>query len=98
MKNFLDKLASLEIAALEDCDSDARYQRIRSDILDLLKEAQTMLPEPDLLTLKSSVLEALYRICGTHLDLEVLERYMPEVLTEEDFKQITQNSALARWM
>lgn len=98
MKAFLDKLTALEAEAFEDYNSDAQYQRIRSDILDLLQEAQTMLPEPDLPTFKSSVMDALYRICGTHLDLEVLERYTPEVLSEEDFKQITWNSALARWM
>ena len=98
MKAFLEKLASLEAKAFEDYDNDARYKRIRADILDLLKEAQTTLPAPDLPTFKSSVMEVLYRICGTHLDLEVLERYTPDVLSEEDFKQITWNSALARWM
>tara|TARA_R110000850_G_scaffold183462_1_gene309026 strand:- start:1956 stop:2252 length:297 start_codon:yes stop_codon:yes gene_type:complete len=98
MKAFLEKLASLEAKAFEDYDNDARYRRIRADILDLLKEAQTALPAPDLLTFKSSVMDVLYRICGTHLDLDVLGQYTPDVLSEDDFRQITWNSALARWM
>jgi hypothetical protein len=97
MKAFLDKLASLETAAFED-DDDAAYKRNRSDILGLLARAQTTMPESELSAFRSSVIDALCRICGTHLDLEVLEQSAPAILSDDDVAYIIQNSALARWM
>ena len=97
MKAFLDKLASLETAAFED-DDDAAYKRNRSDILGLLAQAQTTMSPSDLSAFRSSVIDVLCRICGTHLDLEVLEQNTPDILSDDDITRIIQNSALARWM
>jgi hypothetical protein len=97
MKAFLDKLASLEAAAFED-DDDAAYKRNRSDILGLLAQAQTTMSASELSVFRSSVLDVLCRICGTHLDLEVLEQNTPAILSDDDITQIIRNSALARWM
>jgi len=63
-----------------------------------LAEAQKTLAQDQFVKFKSDVMNVLYEICGTHLDVEVLEKYTPDVLSQKDLEMIMQNSALARWM
>ncbi|MEZ5986113.1 MAG: hypothetical protein R3B94_09195 [Hyphomonas sp.] len=98
MKTFQTRLAKLEAGAFEAFEDDEAYKRVRSDVFDLLVKAHKALSSDDYAAFKSSAMEVFCRICGTHLDLEVLEAYTPSVLSSEEFDMITQNSALARWM
>lgn len=98
MKDLLEKLSRLEAMAFTAVEDDADYKRIRADVLDLVAEARIALSPEECAVFKSSVMELLYRICGTHLDLEVLEAYTPAVLSPEELEMIIQKSALARWM
>lgn len=98
MKDFPARLAKLKTEAFENVENDEAYKLVRTGVLDLLAEAKTDLSADDCAAFKSSAMEVLYSICGTHLDLEVLETYTPNVLSLEDFDMIVENSALARWM
>ena len=98
MTTLHDRLAVLKAAAFEDFENDTAYQRTRVDILELTSEAKGSLSPDEFAKFKTDDMSALYEICGTHLDLQVLERFCPSVLSQEDMEKIIQNSALARWM
>ena len=98
MKAYQDRLETLKAAAFQDFESDETYKSIRVDVIQLWAEVQATLTQDQLPGFKSDVMHVLYEICGTHLDLEVLEAHTPGILSNDDFGKITQNSTLARWM
>lgn len=98
MRKFSERLAELKAEALEDFEDEARYQGVRVDVIELLRAAKSDLPKAEYAAFKLDVMSVLHDICGTHLDLQALERYCPEVLSHDDIERIIQNSALARWM
>ena len=106
MKDYFEKLSVLD----KDCQSnfassgeddgtahDKEYQRIRSEALILLESAQANLPSKDMETFKQAVIEFLCENCGCLLDVEILDKYTPSVLSLEDREYINSHSALARW-
>lgn len=106
MKKFKDKLADLETACVlnfeatptgDDADHDAEYIKIREDVLALYADAQKTLSVNDVADIKAAVIDFLCRNCGCHLDMDVLEKNTPAILSQADFDYITSNSALSRW-
>ena len=80
-----------------ETENDKEYQRIRFDVLALLEEAMIKLSAKDAELFKQTIIEFLCANCGCHLDVEVLDKYTPNVLSPEDRAYINSNSALARW-
>lgn len=97
MKVFRRRLNELEAQAFENAHSDMEYKRIRADVLRLLAEAKITLSAKNYEMYKPEVIKTLCEICGTHLDLEVLEKFAPHILSREDLETIIQNSGLGRW-
>ena len=77
--------------------TDSEYKQIRVDALELLQQAQVELLDSELEGFKKSVISFLCANCGCHLDLIVLQKYVPHVLALEELEHIKHNSALDRW-
>jgi hypothetical protein len=98
---FTNRLKTLNEECEKDFErfgsSDSEYKQIRVDVLELLQQAQVELLYSELEGFKRSVINFLCANCGCHLDLIVLQKYVPHVLALEELEHIKNNSALGRW-
>lgn len=98
MTTLHEELAALKEKAFQHFENDDAYQRIRIDLIELLRAAHSDYPQAEYAAFKLDVMCLLCDICGTHLDLDVLERYCPDIISRADIERIIHNSALSRWM
>ncbi|WP_445362588.1 hypothetical protein ACJJIQ_17660 [Microbulbifer sp. ANSA003] len=83
---------------IPDEEYDQKYIAVRGELLEFLKSAKESCADESFVNLESQVIEFLCENMGCHLDMEVLEKYSPEVLSSEQVKYIQSNSALGRWL
>ena len=101
MNDYIAKFNQLKKECEDNFESDEgdddEYVRVRVDVLDLFFKAKQELSGEVLTEISESIISFLCENCGSQLDIDILSRSTPKVLSEEDFEYIKNNSALARW-
>jgi len=106
MESYLNELKRIEQACERNYDNsdklpetqlDEEYIQIREAALNLLVAGKKDLVSNSYLVLEGKIIQFLRENMGCTLDMDILDKYTPSILSVEQEKFILKNSALARW-